>query len=474
MAGSAGKRRGLHKTTFDPAKPKFYALDMFPYPSGAGLHVGHCEGYTATDIITRWKRMQGWNVLHPMGWDAFGLPAENYAIKTGVHPRVTTDEGDRQLPPADRRGRLRLRLGARGQHHRPGATSSGRSGSSCSCTSRGLAYEGDGPHQLVPVVQDRPGQRGGQPGALRALRDRRSSARTCASGCCASPATPTACWRTWTRSTGPSRRWPCSATGSAAPRAPRWCSRRRGAGRRARDPGVHHPARHAVRRDLHGAGARAPAGGQADHARAGARRWPPTRTRRAQQERPRAHRPGQGQDRRLHRRPRHQPGQRRADPDLDRRLRADQLRHRRDHGGAGARRARLRVRQEVRPADPAGGAPDRTARRSSPDEAFTDEGVAVNSGRLDGLPTRRGEEEDHRRAGGAAARARARSATGCATGCSRASATGASPSRIVHCPTRGGRCRCPRTQLPVAPARRRALRADRHGRVAAGGDRVAG
>ncbi|HVR02935.1 MAG TPA: leucine--tRNA ligase, partial [Polyangia bacterium] len=82
----------LHRTPTDPGKPKFYALDMFPYPSGAGLHVGHCEGYTATDIITRWKRMQGWSVLHPMGWDAFGLPAENYAIKHGVHPRVTTQQ----------------------------------------------------------------------------------------------------------------------------------------------------------------------------------------------------------------------------------------------------------------------------------------------------------------------------------------------------------------------------------------------
>jgi leucyl-tRNA synthetase len=75
---------------FDPARPKYYVLDMFPYPSGAGLHVGHPEGYTATDIITRYKKMRGCNVLHPMGWDAFGLPAEQYAIKTGQHPAVTT------------------------------------------------------------------------------------------------------------------------------------------------------------------------------------------------------------------------------------------------------------------------------------------------------------------------------------------------------------------------------------------------
>ena len=75
---------------FDPKKPKYYVLDMFPYPSGSGLHVGHPEGYTATDIIGRYKRMTGHNVLHPMGYDSFGLPAEQYAIKTGQHPAITT------------------------------------------------------------------------------------------------------------------------------------------------------------------------------------------------------------------------------------------------------------------------------------------------------------------------------------------------------------------------------------------------
>jgi leucyl-tRNA synthetase len=82
----------LYKTGDDPKKPKYYILDMFPYPSGAGLHVGHPKGYIATDIFARLRLMQGYNVLHPMGFDAFGLPAENYALKNKVHPRQATDE----------------------------------------------------------------------------------------------------------------------------------------------------------------------------------------------------------------------------------------------------------------------------------------------------------------------------------------------------------------------------------------------
>ncbi|MDG5800427.1 leucine--tRNA ligase [Marinilabiliaceae bacterium ANBcel2] len=82
----------IYKTTEDSSRPKYYVLDMFPYPSGAGLHVGHPLGYIASDIFSRYKRLQGFNVLHPMGYDAYGLPAEQYAIQTGQHPRITTEE----------------------------------------------------------------------------------------------------------------------------------------------------------------------------------------------------------------------------------------------------------------------------------------------------------------------------------------------------------------------------------------------
>ncbi len=83
-------KRQTYKVYEDQSKPKYYVLDMFPYPSGAGLHVGHPLGYIASDIVARYKRLQGYNVLHPMGYDAYGLPAEQYAIQTGQHPAITT------------------------------------------------------------------------------------------------------------------------------------------------------------------------------------------------------------------------------------------------------------------------------------------------------------------------------------------------------------------------------------------------
>ena len=84
------ENRTFKTDCYDDSKPKYYCMDMFPYPSGNGLHVGHPEGYTATDIVSRMKRMQGYNVLHPMGFDSFGLPAEQFAIQTGHHPAEFT------------------------------------------------------------------------------------------------------------------------------------------------------------------------------------------------------------------------------------------------------------------------------------------------------------------------------------------------------------------------------------------------
>src|ERR1041384_8699278 len=86
------EKRQVYKVENKSAKPKYYALDMFPYPSGAGLHVGHPLGYIASDIVSRYKRLKGFNVLHPMGFDSFGLPAEQYAIQTGQHPALTTEQ----------------------------------------------------------------------------------------------------------------------------------------------------------------------------------------------------------------------------------------------------------------------------------------------------------------------------------------------------------------------------------------------
>jgi leucyl-tRNA synthetase len=130
---------------FDPQARKYYVLDMFPYPSGAGLHVGHPIGYIGSDIVARRKRMEGFNVLHPMGYDAFGLPAEQYAIQTGQHPAETTRKnietfrrqlkalGSRSTGRASSTRRTRSTTAGRSGSSRGSSTSASRTRARCRC-----------------------------------------------------------------------------------------------------------------------------------------------------------------------------------------------------------------------------------------------------------------------------------------------------------------------------------------------------
>ena len=351
----------------DRSRPKLYILDMFPYPSGAGLHVGHPEGYTATDILCRYKRMRGFNVLHPMGWDAFGLPAEQYAVQTNTHPRITTQanidtfrrqikslgfsyDWDREVDttdpgyykwtqwiflklhdtwydpdfvwtdpqgrrahgqgPADRRA-----AHPRG-HRRPGRLPRQQAA--------GLPSRGS--RQLVPGAGHGAGQRGGHRRQERARRvpgrpdaadpvdapdhrlRRAPGRRPRAGGLAASHQGHAAQLGRPQRGSGGRFPHPAGRRSRelAGPPPVRGVSRD---SLRRRDPDLHDPARHPVRRHVHGAGARA-SPGRPDHDARARRRGRRLSRAGGQQERPGPHRPGQDQDRRLHRRLRDQPGER--------------------------------------------------------------------------------------------------------------------------------------------------------------------
>ena len=395
-----------------PTGRKLYVLDMFPYPSGDGLHVGHPEGYTATDIVCRYNRMKGTSVMHPMGWDAFGLPAEQHAKKTGTHPRTTTEQNiatfrrqlkmlgfsydwDRELATTDvgyfrwtqfiflvlfdtwfdesqQRGRpiAELPIPEEVAEEGPEAVEQYRD-------EHRLAYQLEAPVNWCPAlgtvlaneeVTGGVSERGGHPVVriplkqwmlrITAYADRLEKELDGLDW----PESIKLLQRNWIgRSTGAEvdffigtiigRGWPSVAEANIEG----WLADRRygrlaAEARRAGAADLHHPARHAFRRHLHGDRPGASVCRAADHARAG-RRGPGVLRTIGPQERPRPHRSGQGEDGRIHRLLCDQSGQRRGDSDLDRRLRADQLRHRRDHGRAGPRYAGFRVCQAVRSAD---------------------------------------------------------------------------------------------------------------------------
>ena len=405
-----------HKTFAAPSLPKdsgkkLYALDMFPYPSGDGLHVGHPEGYTATDIVCRARRMQGYSVVHPMGFDAFGLPAEEFAISKRGHPRKFTEKNidtfrrqlkmlgfsydwDREIATTDvdyfrwtqwiflqlfdtwfdkeqQKGRPISELPIPEEI----AIEGDRAIAEYQDQHR-LAYQSEAPVNWCPAlgtvlaneeIIDGKSERGGHPVERRPLRqwmlritayaDRLSEGLEELDW----PEGVKALQRNWIgRSTGAevdffigrsadreggqpsigawedhfSAIW--EPSGSANPEPPESLE----AVEDAFITVYTHATRHAVRRHLHGDRPRAPLGGRShDHReRGGCRQVHPASF---AEERPRPNRTGEGENRRLHWLVRHQPGQPEGGPDLGRRLRANQLRHRGDHGGAGARRAGL-------------------------------------------------------------------------------------------------------------------------------------
>ena len=325
---------------------------MLPYPSGEP-HIGHLKVYSIGDAIAHYKRRNGYRVMQPMGYDAFGLPAENNAIKTGVHPRDATNALDRLLPAlVPPLGHLD-RLDPRARHQRPVLLPLDAVDLPEAAGARARLPQGGG-GEVVPEGRHRARQRAGDRRALRALRHpgRGAPARAVVLPDHRLRRPPA---RRPRRDRLARAREDDAAQLDRALRGRRGDLPLRGAGDRL--SGVHHPPGHAVRRHLLRARPRAPrrVPPRGRHAGGGAR----ARVRQPGDRRVRrgARRRGAPEDRRAARPHGHQSRQRRADPDVRRRLRADGVRHRRDHGGARARPARLRLRPRVRPRDPPGGRP---------------------------------------------------------------------------------------------------------------------
>ena len=339
------RERDAYRTADTSDRPKFYCLDFFPYPSGDGLSVGHCRNYVPTDVVSRFKRMSGFNVLHPMGWDAFGLPAENYAIKMGVNPRVTTE---RNIANYHRQMDL---IGL--------SYDWSREITSCNpdyyrwtqwffllMYERGLAYRGTGQQWWCPVDKT-------------ILANEQVEQGRCWR--CGSEVTKVDLEQWYFRITDYAQRllddlatidWPEKIKLMQA----NWIGRSEGAEVEFALPGRGDTLTVFTTRPdtLFGATymVLAPEHPLVDELTTAERRAAVVAYQdSAPRERDRAPLDREGEDRRVHRRLRRESRQRRADPHLDQRLRAHGLRHGRHHGRAGPRRARLRLRHQVRAAD---------------------------------------------------------------------------------------------------------------------------
>ena len=327
---------------------------MLPYPSG-DLHIGHWYAMTPSDARARYLRMNGYNVMFPIGFDAFGLPAENAAIKRGIHPKTWTYSNIDNM-----RKQLRS-MGAMFDWEREAVSADPEyykwtEWFFAQFFKHGLAYKKMSPVDWCPNCNTTLARE-------QVWGDDRHCER------CGTPVIKKNLDQWYFRITKYADEllnfagidWPERVKTLQT----NWIGKSEGAHvvfhseQRRPDRGVHHPTGYAVGRDVHGAGAGTSAGGEADHARS-QDRGGRVRQRSDAPHRDRARSDREGQDRRVHRRVCGQSGERRAHPDLDRGLRADDVRHGRDHGRARARRARLPICAEVRPADPAG---DRSHRR---------------------------------------------------------------------------------------------------------------
>ena len=326
------REHSAFRTPDDPellaSRPKYYVLDMFPYPSGAGLHIGHPEGYTATDVVARKRRMEGFNVLHPMGWDAFGLPAERAAVRENQHPRLIT-----QRNIANFRRQIE-RLGFSYDWEREVDTSSAdyyrwTQWIFLELHKRGLAYLEDVPVWWCPAlgtvlaneeVKDGAYVDTGDPVERRTMRQWMLRITAYAERLLEDldqvdwPEYVKEMQRNWIgKSHGAEILMPIAVGDDSFPV---FTTR----------PDTLFGATYCVLAPEH------PLVVEITVAEQCAARSTPTCNEAVEQERAAAHRPGQEQDRRVHRRLRHEPRHRPADPDLGRRLRADELRLGRDHG----------------------------------------------------------------------------------------------------------------------------------------------